>query len=204
MKKTSLGELIANAISHGIGASFAIVALVLLLLKSDTTSEILSSVAFGVAMIILYLSSTLFHSFPEKMKRVFAVFQRFDHSSIFLLITGTYTPFLILVVGNTKGYILLAILWLITIIGIIFKSIWINKFKTIHLIIYILMGWSGVLVYNDFMLNIIHFDYVLLGGISYTIGVAFYKSRFKYSHFVWHLFVLFGTFMHFLAIYYNM
>ncbi len=204
MKKTSLGELIANSISHGIGVLLSIAGLIILLIHATGTLEMISAVVFGTSMILLYLSSTLFHSFPEKMKRVFAVFQRFDHSSIFLLITGTYTPFLILVVGNTKGYILLAILWLITIIGIIFKSIWINKFKTIHLIIYILMGWSGVLVYNDFMLNIIHFDYVLLGGISYTIGVAFYKSRFKYSHFVWHLFVLFGTFMHFLAIYYNM
>ncbi len=204
MRKTSLGELIANAISHGIGVLLSIAGLIILLVHASNTLETISAFVFGISMILLYLSSTLFHSFPEKMKRLFAVFQRFDHSSIFILITGTYTPFLILVVGNTKGYILLAILWLITIIGIVFKSIWIKKFKTIHLIIYLLMGWSGILVYHDFMINIIHFDYVLLGGISYTIGVAFYISRFKYSHFVWHLFVLMGTFMHFLAIYYNM
>ncbi len=204
MKKTSLGELIANSISHGIGVLLSIAGLIILLIHANGTLEMISAIVFGISMILLYLSSTLFHSFPEKMKRVFAVFQRFDHSSIFILITGTYTPFLILVVDNTKGYILLAMLWLITIIGIVFKSIWIKKFKTIHLIIYLLMGWSGILVYNDFMLNIIHFDYVLLGGISYTIGVAFYISKFKYSHFVWHLFVIFGTFMHFLAIYFNM
>jgi len=204
MKKTSLGELIANSISHGIGVLLSIAGLIILLIHANGTLEMISAIVFGISMILLYLSSTLFHSFPEKMKRVFAVFQRFDHSSIFILITGTYTPFLILVVDNTKGYILLAMLWLITIIGIVFKSIWIKKFKTIHLIIYLLMGWSGILVYNDFMLNIIHFDYVLLGGISYTIGVAFYISKFKYSHFVWHLFVMFGTFMHFLAIYFNM
>lgn len=204
MKKTSLGELIANSISHGIGVLLSVAGLIILLIHASNTLEMISAIVFGISMILLYLSSTLFHSFPEKMKRVFAVFQRFDHSSIFILITGTYTPFLILVVDNTKGYFLLAMLWLITIIGIVFKSIWIKKFKTIHLIIYLLMGWSGVLVYNDFMLNIIHFDYVLIGGISYTIGVAFYISKFKYSHFVWHLFVMFGTFMHFLAIYYNM
>ena len=122
MKKTTLGELIANAVSHGLGASFAIVALVLLLVKSNTTSEILSSVAFGVARIILYLSSTLFHSFPEKMKRVSSVFQRLDHSSIFLLISGTYTPFLVLLVGTKEAYTLLVILWTITIIGIVMKS----------------------------------------------------------------------------------
>ena len=102
MKKTTLGELIANAISHGLGAIFAIIGLVLLIIKSDTTSEILSSIAFGVAMTVLYLSSTLFHSFPEKMKRVYSVFQRLDHSSIFVLISGTYTPFLVLLVGTKE------------------------------------------------------------------------------------------------------
>ena len=202
MKKTSLGELIANAISHGLGASFAIVALVLLLVKSDTTSEILSSIAFGVAMIILYLSSTLFHSFPEKMKRVSSVFQRLDHSSIFLLISGTYTPFLVLLVATKEAYILLVILWTITIIGIIMKSIWIHKFKFVHLAIYLFMGWSILFIINEVYYGIGDvFLFVLLGGISYTVGVAFYVARFKYNHFIWHLFVLGGTVFHFIAVY---
>lgn len=201
MKKTSLGELIANAVSHGIGFLLSVTALILLLVRSDGTSEVISSIVFGVSLILLYLFSTLFHSFPEKMKRVFAVFQRFDHSSIFLLIAGTYTPFLILVVNNTKGYILLGALWLITIVGIVFKSIWIDKFKIIHLIIYVLMGWSVILIFNDFIANS-HgiFIYVLLGGISYTAGIAFYISKFKYSHFIWHLFVLGGSVFHFIAV----
>ncbi|MCK4552094.1 MAG: hemolysin III family protein [Tenericutes bacterium] len=201
MKKTSLGEMIANAISHGIGLLLAIAGLVILLVKAGGTAEVISCVVFGLSMIMLYTSSTFFHAFPEKMKRVYTVFQRLDHSSIFLLIAGTYTPFLILIINNLRGYILLGFLWIITIVGIVFKSIWIDKFKLIHLIIYVLMGWSAIFVYNDFIQDINNYIYILIGGISYTAGIAFYISRFKYSHFVWHIFVLAGTFFHFLAIY---
>ena len=200
MKKTSVGEMIANAISHGVGFLLANAGLVLLILKSESFKELISSIIFGISMIMLYISSTLFHCFPEKMKRTYTVFQRLDHSSIFLLIAGTYTPFLILVVNNTKGYILLGFLWAITIVGIVFKSIWINKFKVFHLIMYLLMGWSVLLVKNDFFNNIADYRFVLFGGISYTIGVIFYISKFKYAHFIWHLFVLGGTIFHFLAI----
>ena len=201
MRKTSLGELIANAVSHGVGFLFAITALVLLIVRANGVAEVLSSIAFGIALVLLYLFSTLFHSFPEKMKRVYGVFQRLDHSGIFLLITGTYTPFLVLVVQNTRGYVLLGILWLITIVGIVFKSIWIKKFHYIHLGLYVLMGWSIVFVGTDILDNLgSSFIYVLLGGLCYTGGVAFYISRFKYAHFVWHLFVLGGSIMHFFAV----
>lgn len=200
MKKTSLGELIANAISHGIGLLLAIAGFILLLIKSEGFAEVISSLVFGISLILLYTTSTLFHSFPEKMKRVFTVFQRLDHSSIFLLISGTYTPFLILIINNTRGYILLTFLWMITIIGIVFKSIWISKFKYVHLAIYLLMGWSLVFVFNDFIQNIGNYWFVLVGGLSYTLGIVFYIAKFKYSHFIWHLFVLSGSFFHWLAI----
>ena len=202
MRRTSLGELIANAVSHGVGLLLAIAAIVLLLVQSTGAVEVLSSLAFGIGMFMLYLSSTLFHSFPEKMTRVFAVFQRLDHASIFLLITGTYTPFLVLVVNNTRGYILLAILWIITIVGIVFKSIWIKKFQILHLIIYLIMGWSVLFVIGDVLEGLQNsFIYVLLGGVCYTVGVFFYISRFKYAHFVWHLFVLGGSIFHFISVY---
>ncbi len=200
MRKTSLGELIANAVSHGVGLLLAIAGFVLLLVKAQGTAEVISSLVFGISLILLYTSSTLFHSFPEKMKRVFTVFQRLDHSSIFLLISGTYTPFLILVIHNVRGYILLAFLWVITIVGIVFKSIWISKFKYIHLTIYLLMGWSLLFVFNDFIENIGNYYFVLAGGLSYTFGIAFYVSKFKYSHFIWHLFVLMGSIFHWIAI----
>lgn len=201
MKKTSLGEMIANAISHGVGFLLAVAGLVLLLVRSSGAPEVISSIVFGFSMMMLYISSTLFHSFPEKMKRTFTVFQRLDHSSIFLLISGTYTPFLILLVNNVRGYVLLGLLWTLTIVGIVFKSIWIDKFKIIHLIIYLFMGWSVILVKDDFFANIDNYTFVLIGGISYTLGVAFYIAKFKYAHFIWHLFVLGGTFFHFLAIF---
>lgn len=201
MRKTSLGELIANAVSHGVGVLIAIAMFVILVVRSNSTEEVLSSVAFGTAMIVLYLSSTLFHSFPEKMKKVYAVFQRFDHSAIFLLITGTYTPFIILVAQNTSGYVLLGALWLITITGIVFKSIWVSRFHYIHLALYVLMGWSVMLIWSDISPLLDNaFWYLLLGGISYTVGVAFYVSKFKFAHFVWHLFVLGGSILHFFAV----
>ena len=201
-RKTSLGELIANAVSHGIGFMLAIAALVLLVVKADTLIEVLSSVAFGVSMIVLYLSSTLLHSFPDEMKTVKDVFRRFDHSSIFILIAGTYTPFLVLLVGTTEAYILLIGLWVITFLGIIFKSIWANKYMVVSVVIYLLMGWSFILVSNDVYSGLGNeIMYLVIGGVSYTVGVLFFISRFKYSHFVWHLFVLGGTFFHFICVY---
>lgn len=201
MKKTSLGELIANAVSHGVGALLAISALVILLVISDTTAELIASLVYGISLIILYFSSTLLHSFPEKMKRVFTVFQRLDHASIFLLISGTYTPILLVLLGTTEAYILLAVLWLLTIIGIVMKSIWISKFHGVHLVIYLLMGWSVVFIYDQVLdgLGSILL-WVAIGGLCYTVGVAFYIAKFKYQHFVWHLFVLAGSVFHFISI----
>ncbi len=201
-KKTSLGELIANAVSHGIGFLLAIAGLVLLVVKADTLIEVLSSVAFGVSMIVLYLSSTLLHSFPDKMKTVKDIFRRFDHSSIFILIAGTYTPFLVLLVGTTEAYILLIGLWVITLIGVIFKSIWAEKYMAVSVIIYLLMGWSFILVSNDVFTSLGNeIIFLIIGGLLYTVGVLFFISKFKYSHFVWHLFVLGGTFFHFICVY---
>lgn len=202
LRETTLGELIANAVSHGIGFLLAIAGLVLLIIKADTFIEVMSSIAFGVSMIVLYLSSTLLHSFPDNMKTVQGVFRRFDHSSIFILIAGTYTPFLVLLVGTKEAYILLIALWAITIIGIIFKSIWIEKYMGVSLIIYLLMGWSFIIVSKDVYLSLGNeIIFLVIGGLSYTVGVIFFISRFKYSHFIWHLFVLGGTIFHFICVY---
>lgn len=201
MKKTSLGELIANAISHGVGALFAIAGLVILLVISDTTVELIASLVYGISLIILYFSSTLLHSFPEKMTRVFTVFQRLDHSSIFLLISGTYTPFLLVLVGTTQAHWLLAALWVLTVIGIVLKSIWISKFQMVHLAIYLLMGWSILLLGEQVLSGLgSTLIWVVAGGLCYTVGVAFYIAKFKYQHFVWHLFVLAGSVFHFISI----
>lgn len=202
MQKTSLGELIANAVSHGVGVLLSITALVLMIVKADTTVELLACLVFGVSLIILYSASTLFHSFPEKMKRVYAVFQRLDHTSIFFLISGTYTPFMLLTVQSTKGYILLGVLWFITIVAVVLKAIWVHKYHALFVVLYVLMGWSVVFVIGDVINSLQQGIYFLLaGGIFYTIGVIFYVSRFKYHHFVWHIFVLLGSVSHFLGVY---
>ncbi len=202
MRKSTLGELIANAVSHGIGVGLAIAGLVLLLIKANTTIEIFSSLAYGVSMIILYLSSTMLHSFPDKMVRVKNVFRRFDHSSIFLLIAGTYTPFLVLLVGTTEAYILLIGLWILTLLGIIFKSIWGEKFMGVSLVIYLLMGWSFILVSKDIYSQMGNeLVFLVIGGLFYTVGVIFFISKFKYSHLVWHIFVLGGSLFHFIVVY---
>ena len=202
MKKSSLGELIADAVTHGIGVLLSIVGLVLLLIKTDTLIGYISASVYGFCLIFLYMSSTLFHSFPETFTRTRAVFQRFDHSGIFLLIVGTYTPIIVHTLELKPAIIYLVLMWSLTVIGIVFKAIWISKFKYVHLAIYLIMGWSVVFIWSD-VLPFIQTELwaLVLGGLAYTIGVAFYLAKFKYHHFVWHLFVMTGSLLHFLVIY---
>lgn len=202
MKKTSLGELIADAVTHGIGVLLSIIGLILILIKTDSVIGYVSGSVYGFCLIFLYMSSTLFHSFPESFARTKSVFQRFDHSGIFLLIVGTYTPIVVHTLDLKPAIIYLIIMWTLTIIGIVFKAIWISKFKYVHLAIYLLMGWSVIFIWNDvFPFIQAELWALVLGGLSYTIGVVFYLAKFKYHHFVWHLFVMMGSFLHFLVIY---
>lgn len=204
LKKTqTLGEEIANAISHGIGAILGIIALVLMLLKSTNGYEVFGSLVFGLSIITLYSTSTLYHAFrnDSKVKRVF---KRFDHISIYVLIGGTFAPIFIMVVDKPLGWYYLTCQWVLILLGIIFKAIKINKFKVPHLMLYLLLGWSGLSLFGPlYTFSSSAFYYILAGGIAYTIGVIFYAlSRvFKYSHFVWHIFVFLGTLLHFIAIY---
>lgn len=202
-KDSTLGEEIFNAITHGVGALFSIVALVLLLLKADTVKETIVGIVFSLSSLLLYIMSTLFHSFPKG--RTKNVFQRFDHLSIYCLIAGTYTPFSLLLFKPLIAYSLLGFQWALAILGIIFKSIWISKFKYIHVIIFLLMGWSCIIFIKSLVAALAGpgIVWLLLGGLSYSIGVIFYVfALFKFHHAIWHFFVLFGTFFHFLAIYY--
>ena len=203
MRRERLGELIANSVSHGLGVAFGVFALVILVLRADSPEAIAGVLVFSIALILLYGSSTLFHTFPQSMQRVFSVFQRFDHCAIYILIAGTYTPFVLLMAPTTRGYLLLGILWGIAILGIIFKAIWIRKFKVFHLFMYLAMGWSVVTIWPDIQGGISSsvMMFLVLGGFSYTIGIVFYISRFSYAHFVWHIFVLGGSVFHFISIY---
>ena len=209
----SLGEEISNAISHGLMACFGIVAMILLFLKSNTWLEYLAAAIFGFGMIILYTMSTLYHSFPEgKTKRVF---KRFDHLSIYMLIGGTFAPFLLLlptinsgpIFGltgfPTLGLALFILQWLLIVIGIVFKSVWIDKFVKMHVAIFLLMGWSA-LIFITKLYGFSHasFYLTLAGGVAYSIGVIFYSmSNYKYFHYIWHIFTAIGTITQFLAIY---
>jgi len=215
MKKSydqTLGEEIANAISHGVMAIFGVVAIILLLIRAKTPTEYVTSIIFGMGIILLYTMSTLYHALSNKTAK--SVFQRFDHLSIYILIGGTFAPPLLLLPELQKplfdiqgmiglGPILFIIQWILITVGVVFKSIWIKKFAKLHVFLYLAMGWSALI----FIQALINYDQnafllVLLGGISYTIGVIFYAlGKIKYFHFIWHIFTSLGTILQFIAVY---
>ncbi|MFH0993227.1 MAG: hemolysin III family protein [bacterium] len=199
----SLGEEIANSVSHIVGGAFGIAGFVLLLVKSNGWQEVLGSVFFGVGIITLYTMSALYHAFREGsvVKRVF---QRFDHIAIYLLIGGTFAPIFILVIAKPFGWILLGVQWAIIAFGITFKAVKIRKFAILHLALFLLLGWSGLtLVGPLYDVSVPAFWCILAGGVAYTIGVAFYAFNwFKFAHFIWHIFVFLGTLAHFVAVYF--
>ena len=205
----TLGEEIANAISHGLMAIFGIVALILLLVKAESTTQVIAAIIFGFGIINLYTMSTLYHAlFHPKAK---SVFQRFDHLSIYILIGGTFAPALLLLPGLQEpflgtvglGILLFTVQWILIIIGIVFKSIWIKKFAKLHLFIYLAMGWSALIFVNQLLAyEPGAFWLVLLGGVAYSIGVIFYVfPKIKYFHFIWHIFTSLGTVLQFIAIF---
>jgi len=210
-RKQSLGEEIANAVSHGVMGLFGFIALFLLLEKSHSTNEYVGTVLFAGSIILLYIMSTLYHALTNITAK--SVFKRMDHISIYILIGGSFAPALLLLPELQKGFLnsefisvgvfLLIIQWILILIGTIFKAIWIKKFKSIHLIIYLLMGWSS-LIFVESLFNYSQeaFFFVLFGGISYSLGVFFYKfSNVKYFHFIWHLWTALATILQFIGIY---
>lgn len=210
MGKYTKGEEIANAITHGVGAAFAIAALVLLIVFAAFTEDpwkIVSVIIYGISLIVLYTFSTLYHSIPnEKAKKVLQIF---DHSSVYLLIAGTYTPFALVLLRNCsyKGWLIFGIVWGVTAFGIFMQAVFPRRFKMINIASYVLLGWVIIFVMPDLMnmlstLNITNcFIWLLAGGIAYTLGVVFYAlKKIKYFHFIWHLFVLLGSALQFVAI----
>jgi len=202
----TIGEEVANSIIHGLGAALSIAALIFLIIKAaviGTAWHIVSYTIFGVTLTILYLMSTLYHAFPNGIVK--RVFERFDHISIYLLIAGTYTPFCLTILRGKDGWILFGIQWLLALIGIIFKSIWIEKYVKRTTFIFVLMGWLIIFAINAIYLSLGGSGFFLLaaGGISYTIGTIFYIfPLFKYHHAVWHIFVLIGSILHFFTVYF--
>lgn len=203
-KNYSLGEELANSISHGIGALFSAVGIGVLSTQAviyGTTTTIVSSIIYGITLFLMYISSTLYHAFRgEKIKKLF---KKFDHCSIFLLIAGSYTPFTLITLKGKVGYTLFAVIWTLAIFGILLKTLAINKTEKLSLICYLAMGWLVVFSIEPLMDNLATNGIILLllGGISYTVGVIFYLAKkTPYMHMVWHLFVLSGSIFHFVSI----
>lgn len=207
LPKYTLGEELISSISHGIGALLSIAALILCIIfavKNKSIVAIISSCIYGSSLIILYTMSCLYHALaPNRSKKVFRVF---DHCSIFLLIAGSYTPFLLITIGGVKGIIMLIIMWLSAILGIIFNSINLEKYDKMSFILYLLMGWMIVFSFKQLLNNLPTPGFILLlaGGIVYTIGAVIYAigdDKIKYLHSIWHFFVLGGSIFQFFTIF---
>ena len=196
----SKAEDLFSAITHTIGIALAFAGMILLLIRADRAIEYVAVIIYSLSSIILYTMSSLYHYFRQG--KIKYLFKRFDHISIYLLIAGTYTPFCLLT-DEQSGMMLLAVVWTLAIIGIIFKSIWLKRFAVVHIILFLGIGWAIVLAPS--ILLAVPTQVLLLlfaGGLSYTLGVAFYSFKFMpLNHGVWHLFVLFGSVFHYFAVY---
>ncbi|MGR5066095.1 PAQR family membrane homeostasis protein TrhA [Photobacterium sp. DNB22_13_2] len=206
----SVTEEVANSISHGLGMVFGIIGLVLLLVQAISAGadalSITSLSIYGTSMILLYLASTLYHAIPfERAKRAKRALKTFDHCAIYLLIAGTYTPFLLITLRTPLAITLMAVIWGIALIGIVLKIAFVYRFKRLSLATYLTMGWLSLIAVYPLAMSLATGGLVLLaaGGIVYSVGVVFYvNKRIPYNHAIWHLFVLGGTVCHFLAIYF--
>ncbi|MEH6905969.1 PAQR family membrane homeostasis protein TrhA [Neobacillus drentensis] len=197
-------EELANSITHGIGALLSLSALVILIVYATlygTVWHVVSFTIFGVTMFILYMSSTLLHSFPEgKVKDIFEIF---DHSSIYFFIAGSYTPFLLVVIKGTLGWSLFGIVWGLAIAGTVFKCFFVKKYLFSSTALYVVMGWLMVFAWKPLVNNLAPqgITYLIIGGALYTLGAIFYVWRgFAYHHAVWHLFVLAASVAHFFCV----
>ncbi|BDG47412.1 hemolysin III family protein [Parageobacillus sp. KH3-4] len=190
-------EEIANAITHGLGVLLSIPAFILLFFSASSDSlRVVSFTVFGVSMILLYVCSTLLHSFFwHKWKRIFQIL---DHSAIFLLIAGTYTPFTLLLLRGALGWTLFGIIWGLSAVGIMLKVFFVDRFVILSTVVYIAMGWLAVIAIRPLYDALYPFGFFLLvgGGILYTVGALFFLWRkLPYHHAIWHLFVLGGSAM---------
>ncbi|WP_394135769.1 PAQR family membrane homeostasis protein TrhA [Aliivibrio fischeri] len=200
-------EELANSLSHALGMVFGVVALILLLLKANAANAdwltITSMSVYGASIILLFLASTLYHSIAApKAKRLL---KTLDHCAIFLLIAGSYTPYLLVSLRTPLAYWLMGVIWAIALIGIIGKIVFVYRFKKLSLITYLIMGWLSVIAVYQLVIHIDINGVILLGlgGVIYSLGVIFYVAKkIPYNHAIWHLFVLGGCITQFFSIYY--
>jgi len=203
----SLAEEIANSISHGIGCIFGIIGLALMLTQAvesqANVTAITSYSLYGGSIILLYLASTLYHAIPHQKAKYWL--KKFDHCAIYLLIAGTYTPFLLVGLNSPLAQGLMVVIWSLALAGILFKIAFAHRFEALSLVTYLGMGWLSLVVIYQLAIKLSPGGIWLLaaGGIVYSLGVIFYVSRrIPYSHAIWHGFVLGGSVLHFCAIYF--
>ena len=205
----TLGEEIANAVTHGVGAGLSVAALVLLIVRAATCAPqglvagyVVGYTIFGASMLILYLISTLYHALPPSTaKRVFA---RLDHSAIFIFIAGSYTAFCLGPIYGSAGWWLFGTLWALAVVGIVAYCVYEKRARLFTLILYLVMGWFAVLISRQLyaVLPQASWNMLLLGGVSYTLGVVFFvMKKFRWTHSIWHLFVLGGSVLHFFSLF---
>jgi hemolysin III len=203
-RKQTVGEEIANSLTHGVGLLFSVMGLAVMLTRAITTGDawvIVTCTVYGITLVLLYLASTLYHALAHTPAR--GVFRRLDHSAIYLLIAGTYTPFLLVWLRGPWGWTLFGISWGLALIGITVKAALGPRWPIISTTVYILMGWLAVVAAEPLLRHVPPgaIGWLVAGGLLYTSGVVFFAwERLRYAHAVWHLFVLGGSICHFVAI----
>ena len=203
-RRLSLGEEIANSVTHGIAALASVAALPILMIVTlgrGDPWQVAGGAIFGGTLVMLYLASTLYHALPHpRAKRVFRIL---DHSAIYLLIAGTYTPFALGALRGPWGWTLLVAVWSLAALGVTAKATLGFRFPRLSTAVYIVMGWLGVIAFKPLLthIGVAGMMWLLAGGLCYTAGVIFFAwERLRYGHMVWHLFVAAGSVCHFFAV----
>lgn len=206
LPKYSKAEEIMNAVTHGIGIALSIAGLVILVVFAAIYGDawkVVASAIYGASMIVLYTASTLYHSFSKT--KAAKKLNMFDHISIYYLIAGSYTPFMLVNLRGAWGWSIFGVIWACAITGTILKIIYGNNFRKVSTIIYLAMGWMILIAVYPFVKNVELGGVILLaaGGLAYSFGVIFYKWKtLPFNHAIWHLFVLAGTVLQFFAVLY--
>lgn len=210
-RQYSLAEDLFNSISHGIAAGLSVAAIVLLILRAVTYAPegktglyVTSFTIFGASMLLLYMMSTLYHALqPYGVRKVFSVL---NHSSIYLLIAGTYTPFALTTIEGAFGWVVFGIMWFLALLGVVFYAIYGSRMRNVSVVTYIVMGWFIVFASNPLSRNLPRISIVMLvcGGIAYTVSCVFYVMKnYKWTHSIFHMFVIAGSVMHFFSVYFS-
>lgn len=203
-REYTLAEELAHAITHGLGLALSIAGLAVLVLfaaRYGSAWHIVSCSIFGATLVLTYTASTLYHSLPAQYGKT--VFQRLDHSAIFLLIAGTYTPFTLVSLRGPWGWTLLSVAWSVALFGIALQFTTFPWKRVVSMVLYLALGWVVVVAVKPMMSAMAAGGVLLiaLGGITYTVGIVFYGMRnMRYSHAVWHVFVMAGSAFHFFAV----